>query len=319
MTKENEAQRRTESGEPTITVIVPTYKPGDTFRELIRRLMRQTVLPDQVLIMNTEERYFHPADVEQVPNCRVVHLSKPEFDHGGTRDRAARMSRTDLLVFMTMDAVPADAHLLEELRDAFGDPRVMAAYARQLPAPDCSLLERYTRSFNYGKESRVKTGADLEELGIKTFFCSNVCAAYRREDYLRLGGFEKRTIFNEDMIFGGKIIQAGGAIAYCAGARVIHSHNYTGLQQLKRNFDLGVSQAEHPEIFEMAKSEKEGMKLVAAAAAWLVKQGKFFWLPRLAWQSGCKLLGYRLGKNYRRLPGCVIRRCTMNQEYWDKI
>ena len=39
-------------------------------------------------------------------------------------------------------------------------------------------------------------------------------------------------------------------IAYEAEARVLHSHNYTNMQQLRRNFDLGVSQAEHPEVFE---------------------------------------------------------------------
>lgn len=35
----------------------------------------------------------------------------------------------------------------------------------------------------------------------KTFFCSNVCAMYRRSIYEKLGGFVKHTIFNEDMIF----------------------------------------------------------------------------------------------------------------------
>ena len=59
--------------------------------------------------------------------------------------------------------------------------------------------------------------------------------------YLKLGGFETRTIFNEDMIFAGKVILAGGAVAYCAEARVIHSHNYSGIMQFKRNFDLGIS------------------------------------------------------------------------------
>ena len=302
----------------TITVIIPAYKPGEPFRKLIRRLMRQTVLPDRILIINTEESYFHPEDVEGIQNCRVIHISREEFDHGGTRDMAVRMCDTDLVLCMTMDAVPADACLLEELQKVFIDSRVWAAYARQLPAPDCSPLERYARHFNYGEKSRIKTEKDLEELGIKTFFCSNVCAAYRRDMYLRLGGFETRTIFNEDMIFAGKVIQAGGAIAYCAEARVIHSHNYSGIMQFKRNFDLGVSQADHPEIFEMAKSEKEGMRMVGQTAVWLLKGGRLLWIPRLIWQSGCKLAGYRLGKAYRRLPSWIIRRCSMNLPYWTR-
>lgn len=304
--------------ELTVTVIIPTYKPDEKFRKLLGRLSRQTVLPERILVINTEEKYFRWEDVEGIPGLSVLHISKQEFDHGGTRDLGARMAGTDLLLFMTMDAVPADTHLLEEIKKPFQNPRVAAAYARQLPDRDCSPLEVYTRGFNYGEESILKTGEDLPRLGIKTFFCSNVCAAYRRSTYLEQGGFEKKTIFNEDMIFAGKLIQAGCGVAYCAEARVIHSHNYSGIQQLRRNFDLGVSQAEHPEIFQMAKSETEGIRMVKKTAGWLIKSGKPWLLPRLIWQSGCKFLGYRLGKSYRKLPGPVIRACTMNPGYWNK-
>ena len=71
---------------------------------------------------------------------------------------------------------------------------------------------------------------------------------YRRSIYEKLGGFVKHTIFNEDMIFAGKLIQEGYAIAYVAEARVFIPTNYTNCQQLHRNFDLAVSQADHPEI-----------------------------------------------------------------------
>lgn len=76
-----------------------------------------------------------------------------------------------------------------------------------------------------------------------------------------------------DMIFAGKIILNGGGIAYVPEARVIHSHNYGNIEQLRRNFDLAVSQAEHPEIFAMASSESEGMKLVKQTTRYLIKSG----------------------------------------------
>lgn len=302
----------------TATLIIPTYKPGEEFRQLLKGLAKQTDLPERILIINTEEQFFHPEDMKECPQAQVLHITKEAFDHGGTRDMGACMADTDLLWFMTMDAVPADEHLLENLKAAFCNPEVSAAYARQLPNPDCGILEMYTRKFNYGEESCIKSGKDLERLGIKTFFCSNVCAAYRRSDYVRLGGFEKHTIFNEDMIFAGKLVQAGKAIAYCADARVYHSHNYSGMEQLKRNFDLGVSQADHPEIFQMAKSESEGIRMVRDTAKWLVSTGAPWLLFKLIWQSGCKFLGYRLGKNYRKLPFFVVKHCTMNLSYWKE-
>ena len=67
---------------------------------------------------------------------------------------------------------------------------------------------------------------------------------------LKTGGFTERAIFNEDMICAGTMIQKGYSVVYAADARVYHSHNYSGRQQFHRNFDLGVSQAEHPEILK---------------------------------------------------------------------
>ena len=158
---------------------------------------------------------------------------------------------------------------------------------------------------------------DLPKLGIKTFFCSDVCALYRRSSYEQLGGFVRHAIFNEDMIFASKVIRNFGAVGYCAQAKVIHSHNYSGRQQFHRNFDLGVSQAEHPEVFASVRSESEGIKMVKQSAAYFWKQGKGYLIPKLIWQSGCKYLGYRLGKKYQKLPMWLVKRCTMSPGYWE--
>ena len=99
----------------TVTVIIPTYKPDEKFAKLLARLEQQTGLPEQILIINTEKQYFKEEVLENIANVKVCHISKNEFDHGGTRDMGARMADSDLCVFMTMDAMPADRHLLEKL------------------------------------------------------------------------------------------------------------------------------------------------------------------------------------------------------------
>lgn len=299
-----------------VDVMIPVYRPGKEFRKLLELLMQQTVRPAHILLVNTERELFDERCVEGLDGIEVIHIRKDEFDHGGTRHMAAQRLQSELLLFLTQDAVPADLFLIEKLRDAFQNPQVCAAYARQLPRKDCDILEQYTRSFNYGEESRVKTADDLPKLGVKTFFCSNVCAMYRRSAYEELGGFERRTIFNEDMIFAGKLISNHRAVAYCAEAKVIHSHNYSGLQQFQRNFDLGVSQAEHPEVFRGISSESEGIRMVTKSASYLIKIRKPQLLPKLIYVSGCKFIGYRLGISYRKLPRWLVKTCTMNQGYW---
>ncbi len=302
--------------EAIIDVIIPTYRPGKEFRELLERLCRQTRPVRRIIIMNTRTETDAAPLLAGITGAELHEVEKKDFDHGGTRDAGARLSDADYLLFLTQDALPADDKLVEKLVAAFSEPRIKAAYARQLPREDCRELERYTRAFNYPAKSRVKSRVDLETLGIKTFFCSNVCAMYERETYVNQGGFIKRTIFNEDMIYAGGLIRAGYAIAYAGEARVMHSHNYSGLMQLHRNFDLAVSQADHPEIFDGVPSEGEGIRLVKKSAAHCLAIRKPWLIAVLIWQSGWKYLGYKLGRNYRKLPEWLILRLTMNPAYW---
>ena len=306
----------------TVEVLIPVYKPGEELHQLLQKLRQQTYAPSRIRLLVTASAAgflkvaaMYGDDEETIPVV-YTHIELDQFDHGGTRHRGASLSEADILLFMTQDAVPENESLIENLVRALENEQVAAAYARQLPAPDCHVLEQYTRQFNYPEESRIKTKEDLPVLGIKTYFCSNVCAAYRRDVYEKMGGFERRTIFNEDMIYAAGLIQAGYAVAYAADARVIHSHNYSGMQQLHRNFDLAVSQAEHPEIFEGVPSEGEGIRMVKSSAAWLCKTGRIYLIPKLVWQSGCKYLGYRLGKNYKKLPKPLVLWLTMNRRYW---
>ncbi len=303
-----------------IDIVIPVYNPGKELFTLLDYLENQTVPVNKIIIMNTEEKYFErlvygTKFVKKYTNVEVHHLSKKEFDHGGTRHMGVSYSDADIFVTMTQDAMPVDDTLIEKLtRNLTG--KVAVAYARQLPGADSSELEKVSRAFNYPEQSTVKSAADLERLGVKTFFCSNVCAAYRRDIYKELGGFIRHTIFNEDMIYAAAAIKSGYSVCYEAEAQVVHSHNYTNMQQLRRNFDLGVSQADHPEVFAGISSESEGKKLVAETYKYLKLQKKLYKFPGFCVQCAFKYAGYLLGKHYKSLPSGWIRKITMNKEYW---
>lgn len=306
-----------------VDVVIPVYKPGRELFALLDKLEKQTVPARRIILMNTEDkgadhwrqltsRIDFPV---KYPNGEVVYVPKGEFDHGGTRHQGIERSDADIVVCMTQDAMPVDGHLLENLT-AHLSGKVAAAYARQLPGEASSEFERVSRSFNYPAASRYQSLADLEKLGIKTFFCSNVCAAYRRDVYEKLGGFARHAIFNEDMIYASALIRAGYTIAYESRAQVVHAHNYTNLQQLRRNFDLGVSQADHPEVFGAIHSESEGKRLVASAWRSMKARRKLCLFPGFCLQCAFKYAGYLLGKHYRKLPRPLILKITTNKEYW---
>lgn len=299
-----------------VDVLIPTFRPGQEFEQLLRGLVQQTWSVRNIFVVNTGAGWWNPQFEELAPNLYVEHITPGKFDHGGTRAAMAASSDADYLLFMTQDAVPANAYLVENLVAQFSLPQVGAAYARQLPKPGCTTLEAYTRRFNYPEEGDIRDYGDLPKMGLKTFFCSNVCAMYDRETYEKLGGFVDHTIFNEDMIYAAGLIEAGYSIAYAANAQVYHSHNYGCIAQFKRNFDLGVSQAQHPEIFEKYPSESEGIRMVKKSASYALSIRRPWLLVPLFFQSGFKYAGYLLGRNYRKLPERVIGACTMNRIWW---
>ena len=302
-------------------IIIPVYKPDGKFLTLIEKLGKQSVLPNRIIIMNTEQKYYdrliYGTSFQKEHRDMVVkHLSRREFDHGRTRNRGVQYSDTDFFIMMTQDAVPADEYLVERLLEQLGNENVAVAYARQLADGDSSEIEKYTRNFNYPEQSKIKTKADLETLGIKTFFCSNVCAAYNRKIFDELGGFVKHTIFNEDMIYAARAVEAGYGIAYTAEARGVHSHDYSNRKQFQRNFDLGVSQAQHPEVFAAYPSESEGIRLVRQLIRHLRESGHRSQIPHVMMQSGARYIGYQLGRHYRALPDKMVVRMSNNKEYW---
>lgn len=316
----------------SVDVIVPVYRPNHKFDRLIKMLVKQTNRPNNIVILNTEvlpefsttlikERIEKNLSGVLVPgtgeiNIEVLSIKKDEFDHGATRHYGASTSNADFMLFMTQDAVPKNEFLIEKLVDSFTDNMVAASYARQLADESAKTTEAYTRIFNYPEKGSVKSKEDIKRLGIKTYFCSNVCAMYRKEVYDSLGGFVTRTIFNEDMIYAAKVIEANYKIAYVADALVIHSHNYTIEEQFHRNFDLGVSHNEYKDIFSSVPSESEGIKMVKQTMSYLLDQKEYIAFIEYFFESAAKYIGYFMGKHYSSLPKSLVIWSSMNKGYW---
>ncbi len=305
-----------------IDVCIPTYKPDQKFLLLLDRLNQQSRPVNKIILYNTEEKYFEGLVIgtgfyDRYKNIEVHHISAHEFDHGHTRNELRRHSDADILIFMTQDAVPADAYLIERLIEPLLLGAADVSYARQLPEQDAGLSEKFSRYFNYPPTDRIKSLEDLPQLGIKTFFCSNACTAYKKETFEQFGEFINHTIFNEDMIFAAGVVKGGGKIAYASQACVIHSHQYTNRQQFRRNFDLAVSQAKHPEVFEGISSESEGIRYVRAAYAFFREHNHRREIVPFIISCGYRYLGYRTGKHYKKLSRKRIMNYTMNREFWN--
>ncbi len=302
----------------SVDIIIPTCQPGAELAKLLCSLALQVMPADNIIIVNTEEQYWDKSIEEKFPDVRIIHIKQEQFNHGTVRHAAACESKADILVFMTQDAVPKDQYLIKNLVAPIIEKKAEISYARQLPKEDAGLIEQFTRSFNYPETGCIKTRKDLPKMGIKTFFCSNVCAAYDRKVYNKLGGFPRPVVLNEDMILAGNAIEEGYRIAYAADACVFHSHEYSGRQQFRRNFDIGASQAQYSQLFSAYPSESEGVKLIKETAKYICARHKYHLLFKLVWISGCKYLGYKFGKNYKKLSKKRIMKWSLCPWYWKE-
>lgn len=308
----------------SVSIVIPTYKPDKCLKVLLERLQIQDYHIDEVIIINTDEKYFDDSLLDDIESdfearIKIIHIEPEEFNHGRTRNYGMSIANAEYVMFMTQDAMPKDRHLISELIKAFEDEKVFVSYARQLPRKSCDIIEKYTREFNYPSYDIVKSVNTLEKYGIKNYFCSDVCSMYRHDKFKELGGFPDNMIFNEDMIYAYKVIKNGGEIYYSANAKVIHSHNYSCMEQLRRNFDNGVSQAMYPEVFEGVPSEGEGIKMIKNTAHKLLNDGYWYKLPQLVVKSGFKYIGFKLGKSYRLLSKDKIKFFTSNKRYWNNM
>ena len=279
----------------SISIIIPTLNAEKELPELFTALAKQRLSPDELIVADSESS-DRTATIAREAGAKVLPVLRKDFDHGGTRDFALRASIGDTVVFLTQDAVPADEFFLEHLIRPLRGDRVAVVTGRQLPKADATPMERLIREFNYPAESHIRGEEDVARMGIKAFFCSDVCAAYNREIYLALGGFDHPLKTNEDMFFAAKAIRGGYRVGYCAEARVYHSHNFTLREQYARNRIQGYEIERHRDILGDVSKESEGMKLVKAVSGDLLRQGRIFSFAHFGLDCCARFLGSRAGK-----------------------
>jgi rhamnosyltransferase len=287
-----------------VSILIPTFNAQPYLEELLNKLKSQT-LPEGVtseIIIVDSSSTDNTKDIvsEKFPEVQFLSINNKDFDHGGTRNLLAQKANGDYLLFMTQDAIPKDHLLINNLMSNFQNKNVKIAFSRQIPKSDAAPLEMFARSFNYPDKKVVKDKSKIEELGIKTFFNSNVCSMYEATLFHSndFNGFPEKVILNEDMILSYQVIMKGYQVVYDNTAVVYHSHNYNLKQQFKRYFDIGMAFDETRFILENVSNEKEGFKMVKQQQKFLIKNGFYSQIFYSFLESGVKYLGYLLGKKH---------------------
>ena len=300
-----------------ISVIIPTYNAQKYLPNLLENLSKQSL--DFELIIIDSSSSDDTLKIAKSYTDRVFTIPKSEFDHGETRTKASKLANGDILIFLTQDALPVGSVELEKLIEPIINNRADAVYGRQLANANATIFARHLREYNYTDISYVREFKDAKKYGIKTAFFSDSFSAYKKETIESVGYFKEGTIVGEDMHLVARVLLNGGKVAYCANAVVYHSHNYTIREDFARYFDTGVFHTTESWLVDkFGKVEGEGKRYIKSEAKYIIEKRAYFKFIEFVVRNGAKFVGYKLGKNYKKLPKKLAKKLSMHKSWWDR-
>jgi GT2 family glycosyltransferase len=314
---------------PDVTVAIPVREGGAMLARALDALARQTVA-HQLLVCDSGSRDGSAALVRD-RGGEVIEIAPAQFSHGGTRNLLMRKASGARVAFLTQDAEPADERWLERLLDGFELAEDVAlVYGPYRPRPDAAApvrieLERWFGSLSPDGAPTIERLSHeeraipaLELIGRRGFFTdANACvarAAWERVPF-------REVPYAEDRVLAIDMLRAGYAKAFVPQAAVLHSHEYTATQQLRRSFDewrglrevYGWREPAHPGYLlgqlrgELGQTRRTLLREDAGSA----RRRATLWAA--ARHHTLRLAGAVLGSRADRLPAPLRRRLSLER------
>jgi rhamnosyltransferase len=279
-----------------ISVLIPVKDGGSDLVRCLQAIAAQKV-DDQVEVVVVDSGSSDGSAKRARELGAAVHeIPASEFVHGATRNLAARLSKGDVLVFTTQDAIPATDHWLARLVAALDGDGVVGAYGRQLPHEDATPPEQFFLDFMYGASPRTQRLRGIEELSFEQTLFSNVNSAIPRSVW-EASPFRDDVTMSEDQEWSRRMLLAGHTIVYEPEAAVRHSHAYTLRGAFRRFYDSGASAGRSYVAGEESRAalRRAFRRYAVGELRWLWRTGRRRWIPYAAVYELAKLAGLQLG------------------------
>ena len=279
-----------------IEIICPLYNCSDYIEKLNNSLQSQVI--DDVLYINyiLTESTDNSEEILNKNHIQYKAIKKEVFSHSLTREKAAKESDADIICFISQDIVIEDNNWLQKLVGPIIRNEADATYSRQISK--YQNIEQYTRAYNYGESSYIKTKKDIGKLGLNTFFFSDSASAINKKVFAGLNYYDGKDFpTNEDMYIAYKLIINGYRIKYCADSVVYHSHDFTLKEIYNRYKMFGCFFAQNP-CFDSYSKNQSGFNMALFILKGIIKNRDLSSLIRFPFDMCSRFLGMKSGKKH---------------------
>lgn len=228
--------------QPQVSIVIPTKNAGPEFGLLLAKLRAQkSPGPLEIIVADSGSTDGTPRVAKRF-GCHLIQIKPADFDHGRTRNLAAKRAAGKFLLFMVQDALPTDDGWIARLLDALtrnGNGRLAAASCVELPRADSDLYynfmsHTYYRSLECLDKDRILRHEGMSYVNLrKNSQLSNIACLIRKDIFAK---YLFRKSYAEDLDLGKRLLLDGYPMALLSSVKVIHSHNRPPFYFLKRFF-----------------------------------------------------------------------------------
>lgn len=206
-------------------VVMRSHNDMPIIAETLRALHDQTC-PFELVVFDNESTDGTLDEVKKYTE-RIINVE--HYVPGRVLNQGMEHTEGEIVVFLNSDCTPQDEFCLGKLLEGFSSEKVGAAFAQQIPRPDCIPIQVKDTEFTYGDGTRQERWRNC---------FSMACSAIRRSIWEEMK-FDENLQIAEDMDWTYRAREKGFQIVYTPESIVMHSHNYTLRQFYNRQHKEG--------------------------------------------------------------------------------
>jgi glycosyltransferase involved in cell wall biosynthesis len=317
---------------PLVTVAIPVRDGAEVLERTLAAVRAQALEAEVELVVCDSGSRDASVALARAYEAEVIEIPAPSFSHGATRNRLMERSHGSHVAFLTQDAVPADERWLGRLIGGFGLAEAVGlVFGPYVPWPGASVmvtreLTAWFSSFAPDGRPRVDRLAPEERgvparalLGPRGFFTdANGCVSRSAWEVAPF----RDVPYAEDHVLAHDMLRAGFAKVYLPDAAVIHSHEYSAWNWLRRSFDEARALKDVYGWAEPLDARATTLKVwgrVGADRRWFVTRrgadstsaAELTLLAASARHHALRVAGGVLGARAERLPRDLVRRLSL--------